>query len=139
VRAHVRQNRLVVLECTGFVKGYPGREHPLLFRQAREEARKLVDDPSWTGWAVDVCRVWENKTVVPLAPVVPQHQPWAAQGDGGLNPAAFRTTIHPFAAHIKEKTRGFVGRRWVFDAIDHHLQDRENLPSGYILITGEPG
>ena len=28
------------------------------------------------------------------------------------------TAIHSFAAHIKEKTRGFVGRQWVFGAID---------------------
>jgi hypothetical protein len=77
--------------------------------------------------------------VVPLAPVVPPQQPWAAAGPGGGSPATFRAAIHPFAAHIKEKTRGFVGRRWIFEAIDRHLEDREKFPSGYVLITGEPG
>jgi hypothetical protein len=47
--------------------------------------------------------------------------------------------IHSFAAHIQEKTRGFVGRGWIMQRIDEHLKDREKFPSGYILITGEPG
>jgi hypothetical protein len=52
---------------------------------------------------------------------------------------ALRGAYLPFAALVKEKTRNFVGRRWLFHAIDRHLLDRENFPSGYILITGEPG
>jgi hypothetical protein len=139
VRDCVRQNRLVVLESTGFVKGAPGRENHLLFREACAEGRKLVEDPAWAGWAVDVRQAWANRTVEPLPPSVSAQQAWAAGRDGGPDPDAFRAAIHPFAAHIKEKTRGFVGRRWVFDAIDRHLKDRQRFPSGYVLITGEPG
>lgn len=51
----------------------------------------------------------------------------------------FRPPIRSFAAYIEEKTRGFVGRGWIFEEIDRHLQDREEFPSGYVLITGEPG
>lgn len=43
-----------------------------------------------------------------------------------------------FQAHIKERTRNFVGRDFIFTAIDDHIQDTD-FPSGYIIIQGEPG
>jgi hypothetical protein len=139
IRTHVKAGRLLVVECTGFAKGFPGRQYRLPFQQAREKAKELVFDPSWSGWGVDVFQAWEGKRVAPRAPVVPPQQPWAVLTGGGPNLDAFSAAIHPFAAHIREKTRGFVGREWIFEAIDRHLQDREKFPSGYILITGEPG
>jgi hypothetical protein len=39
---------------------------------------------------------------------------------------------------VADRTRDFVGRDFVFQAIDGHLADPE-FPSGYILIRGEPG
>lgn len=140
VREALKDNRLVVVECTGFVRGYPSRQHQLLFRQAQDEARTLVNDPSWNGWAVDVRRVWQSKRISPLPPPeLPSGSSWTMPLASTPNPQLFRSTIHPFAAHIKEKTRGFVGRQWIFDEVDKHIQDRERFPSGYILITGEPG
>lgn len=41
-----------------------------------------------------------------------------------------------FAALIADKTEGFVGRRFVFDALDEFLRQNK---SGYFLIQGEPG
>lgn len=41
-----------------------------------------------------------------------------------------------FESLIADKTRGFVGRRFVFDAIDDFLAES---PSGYFLVLGEPG
>lgn len=38
--------------------------------------------------------------------------------------------------HIDEKTRGFVGRRFVFERIERFMAER---PRGYFKITGEPG
>jgi hypothetical protein len=38
--------------------------------------------------------------------------------------------------YIADKTSGFVGRRWVFDAVDQFT--REN-PRGYFLLRGDPG
>jgi hypothetical protein len=43
---------------------------------------------------------------------------------------------HPFQALIEEKTEGFVGREFVFEAIENFLT---NQPNGYFIIEGEPG
>lgn len=43
-----------------------------------------------------------------------------------------------FHALIREKTRNFVGRDFVFASIHNHLADPA-FPSGYIQIIGEPG
>jgi hypothetical protein len=41
-----------------------------------------------------------------------------------------------FYALISEKTKGFVGRQFVFDALDTFLSEEK---SGYFVIRGEPG
>lgn len=46
--------------------------------------------------------------------------------------------IHEFQSLIDERTRDFVGREFIFKAIDEFIQDPE-FPSGYIVISGEPG
>jgi hypothetical protein len=43
---------------------------------------------------------------------------------------------HPFQALIEEKTEGFVGRGFVFEAIENFLASQ---PNGYFIIEGEPG
>jgi hypothetical protein len=43
---------------------------------------------------------------------------------------------HPFQALIEEKTEGFVGREFVFEAIESFLISQ---PNGYFIIEGEPG
>jgi len=43
-----------------------------------------------------------------------------------------------FTALIDERTRNFVGREYVFAAVDEALADPE-FPSGYVVIQGEPG
>ena len=43
-----------------------------------------------------------------------------------------------FERLVEERTRNFVGRDFIFRAIDERLEDSE-FPSGYILIRGEPG
>jgi hypothetical protein len=44
-----------------------------------------------------------------------------------------------FRAIVEDRTRGFVGREFVFKDIDRALTDPARFPSGYVLITGEPG
>jgi hypothetical protein len=44
--------------------------------------------------------------------------------------------IRRFEALIADKTEGFVGRQFVFDALDDFLRDNA---SGYYVILGEPG
>lgn len=46
--------------------------------------------------------------------------------------------VAAFRPLVEERTRHFVGREFVFDALDRHLSDRE-FPSGYVVIQGEPG
>lgn len=43
-----------------------------------------------------------------------------------------------FSNLVEERTRNFVGREFIFRAIDEHLR-RPEFHSGYITITGEPG
>jgi tetratricopeptide (TPR) repeat protein len=74
VQEHLQHKQLLALECTGLVKGYPGRQDKMNFREAQEEAWNLIHDVSWAGWAVDVCQAWENQSVVPLTPVTPLPQ-----------------------------------------------------------------
>jgi hypothetical protein len=50
---------------------------------------------------------------------------------GQLPTATFQTLI-------EQKTQGFVGREFVFSAVDNWLRNPA-FPSGYILIIGEPG
>lgn len=46
--------------------------------------------------------------------------------------------VREFESLIKERTAGFVGRDFIFTAIDGFLADAA-FPSGYIVIRGEPG
>ncbi len=46
--------------------------------------------------------------------------------------------IAEFAQLIEDRTRAFVGRDFIFDAIDGHLRD-PGFSSGYIVVRGEPG
>lgn len=46
--------------------------------------------------------------------------------------------VHEFQTLVNERTQGFVGREFVFKAIDDLLKDSK-FPSGYIIISGEPG
>ncbi len=57
-----------------------------------------------------------------------------------FNAPAISTHIHTttFKALIDERTRDFVGREFIFTAIERLLAD-PNFPSGYIVIRGEPG
>jgi hypothetical protein len=55
------------------------------------------------------------------------NQPTVAQSPG---------VRHPLQALIEEKTEGFVGREFVFTAIEEFLASQ---PNGYFIIEGEPG
>lgn len=46
--------------------------------------------------------------------------------------------IHEFQTLVNERTQGFVGREFIFKAMDDFLKDSK-FPSGYIIISGEPG
>jgi len=46
--------------------------------------------------------------------------------------------VQQFQVLINKHTQGFVGRDFIFRAIEDLLQDK-TFPSGYIVISGEPG
>lgn len=46
--------------------------------------------------------------------------------------------VQEFQSLVNERTKEFVGREFIFAAINDSLKDREFL-SGYIVISGEPG
>ncbi|HSK80757.1 MAG TPA: AAA family ATPase, partial [Thermoanaerobaculia bacterium] len=51
-------------------------------------------------------------------------------------PPAIREKIHEFGPLIRRKTEGFVGRQWLFDAIDRFVTAETR---GYVQILGDPG
>ena len=53
-------------------------------------------------------------------------------------PLASHIRTAEFSALIAERTRRFVGREYVFAAIDEALADDE-FQSGYVVLRGEPG
>jgi hypothetical protein len=53
-------------------------------------------------------------------------------------PVATYLRTAQFQALVKERTRAFVGRQFVFDGVDRLLSGAE-FASGYVVIRGEPG
>jgi hypothetical protein len=51
---------------------------------------------------------------------------------------ASHVRVRQFRNTIEDRTRSFVGRDFVFAAIDGALRDEE-FPSGYVVLQGEPG
>ena len=62
----------------------------------------------------------------------------ATSSSGGSRETDTRVGQHiiNFDTLIAEKTNGFVGRQFVFDALDAFLSEEK---SGYFVIWGEPG
>lgn len=58
--------------------------------------------------------------------------------DHAPNDLTGRLALRDFRAEI-DRTRDFVGREYVFDALDANLASPRLQPSGYVVITGEPG
>lgn len=54
-------------------------------------------------------------------------------------PVSTHIRIREFETLVNERTKEFVGRDFIFNAINGHLADRQHFPSGYMLIQGEPG
>lgn len=49
---------------------------------------------------------------------------------------SIQDNIRDFTRYIEEKTRGFVGRQFVFDAVEQFIN---NNPQGYFFVRGDPG
>lgn len=53
-------------------------------------------------------------------------------------PISRHIRIHEFKTLVEERTKRFVGRDFIFNAISAMMDD-DDFPSGYIVISGEPG
>lgn len=51
-------------------------------------------------------------------------------------PDKIRDQIYYFDRYVGEKSAGFVGRQWVFDAVNRFIHDNQR---GYFFVIGEPG
>jgi len=49
---------------------------------------------------------------------------------------SIRDQIRDYTSYIEEKTQGFVGRQFVFDAIDQFINKNSR---GYVLVRSDPG
>lgn len=49
---------------------------------------------------------------------------------------SIRDQIRDYTSYIEEKTRGFVGRQFIFDAIDQFINENSR---GYVFVRGDPG
>lgn len=59
-------------------------------------------------------------------------------GTAPAPPSALLQSINRFEAVVEDRSAGFVGRRFLFDAVNRFLAE-QTLDSGYMLIRGEPG
>jgi hypothetical protein len=59
--------------------------------------------------------------------------------DDAASPFKGPLALRDFRALIVERTRDFVGRQYIFDAVDSYLAGPGLQPSGYVIIAGEPG
>jgi hypothetical protein len=148
----------LAIECTGFAhsealavpgsavveaghgKPFPeaaGRQHGRMsFADAIRAGRaQLAEVRRPLAFAFDVATAhydWRIEPFVPIFQVIDR----AKQ----LFPAvAHHVRDLDFRPLIDNRTRGFVGRNFVFEGIDAILADREKFPSGYIVVRGEPG
>ena len=83
---------------------------------------------------------------IPLEIVAQTSPIVAAALDGPAHPLAWldrvplplQTDVIPFRRRINERSKGFIGRGFVFSAIDERI-GAALLQAGYIIIRGEPG
>jgi hypothetical protein len=98
-------------------------------RSAREHVRSLAPgDPSWLAYSIyaDVQgRLTLGDSEFPeMLRTTPNVAP------------EIRRKIIDFGPLIAQKTQGFAGREWLFDAVGNFMEKEEN---GYVLILGDPG
>ncbi len=87
----------------------------------------LLDEPGSSEWATPALflRSWDGRLFER-----------ASDGIAGFAAPEIRGEIHDFSRLIQDKTEGFVGRRWVFDAIGRFTREK---PRGYFIVSGDPG
>jgi hypothetical protein len=85
----------------------------------------------WRDWGVPVL-YWRGEGNFILPTTTDESQRQALLNDEVVQP----TVLSQFQSLIQDKTEGFVGREYVFDAIQTFIQQN---PKGYFTIIGDPG
>ena len=95
---------------------------------AYELARNAI---SWGSFTEDLIPQLKNKqTITENIEIFPTHeQPSIARSE-------ILESIIDYHSLIEDKTRDFIGRKFIFDALNEFTDDNE---AGYFLIKGEPG
>jgi hypothetical protein len=154
LRALTGTGRYLVVECTGFAQSDPLPDVPegrartagrLSFARAIEAGREQLDradrpllfavDPAYLQDIGKMARLdplgATNSTVITgemFFELIARASP----------PLTSHIRTAEFQALVRERTRHFVGRDFAFQAIDKRLENPA-LPSGYIIVKGEPG
>ena len=155
LRDLIDEESFLAVECTGFahsdklgqkVSDKPEAQHRtggvLTFEQAVDAGRHQLDRADRPfQFAIDVAVAHYGWRIEPH-PLEMLPGAWMtsifrllANAPAPLSP---HLQVLDFERLVDERTRNFVGRDFIFRAVDELLEDPE-LPSGYILIRGEPG
>lgn len=146
LRELIDEEAFLAVECTGFAHSgqlgqgddTPESQHRtdgvLSFDQAVRAGRQQLDRPF--QFAIDVAVAHYGWRI----------EPYTLEAlPGAMMSSIFRllsdaSRLKPldFEPLVDERTRNFVGRDFIFRAIDELLED-PGFSSGYILIRGEPG
>ena len=155
LRELIDAESFIAVECTGFshsdqlrqrIGDKPEAQHRtggvLGFDQAVQAGRQQLDRPDRPfQFALDIAVAHYGWRIEPH-PLEMLPGAWLTD-IFRLLPAAPPTLLSAkeildFESLVAERTRNFVGREFIFHAIDKLLEDPE-FGSGYILIRGEPG
>ncbi|SET39241.1 ATP-binding protein [Geodermatophilus poikilotrophus] len=155
LRDLIDEESFLAVECTGFAHSERLAEMPgdlpeaqhragglLTFDRAVQAGREQLDRADRPfQFAIDVALAHYGWRVEPYA-LEPLPGAWMTDIFRLLTeapaPLASHLKVLDFERLVAERTRNFVGRDFIFRAIDERLTDAE-FPSGYILIRGEPG
>jgi hypothetical protein len=153
LRALVDEGDFLPVECTGFARsrtlGADDSSKPeqrtdglLGFDQAVAAGRRQLDRADHPlRFAIDIAVAHYGWRLEPH-PLVATPGAWATSIFRLLTeappPLAPHLRVLDFERLVDERTRNFVGRDFIFRAIDDLLKN-PNFRSGYVLIRGEPG
>ena len=141
----------VAVECTGFAHSERipddlpegrDREDGLLTFAAAARAGRASFAERTASFVIDVATAREEWAIQPrpsesaaLTPVTDIYEIL-----GRASPAlAEHIRLRSFKTLVEARTADFVGREFIFDAIDRLLHSDRLAPSGYVVIVGEPG
>jgi|GEM_PF-1405291 len=153
LRALIDEGNFLAVECTGFARSEALGEGDtpeaqrrtnglLTFEQAVAAGRRQFDRADRPlSFAIDIAVAHYGWRIEPH-PLVALPGAWATSIFRLLSeapsPLAHYLKVLDFERLVEERTRNFVGRDYVFRAIDD-LAKSPDFRSGYILIRGEPG